>query len=379
MHILLINYYYEADMTSPYALLERYFSLTGWVQGLQQAGVQVTVFQRFCQDVQVERDRVIYHFVQDGYAPRLRAWQLPWRLHRQAVACVCATGSSTLVHVNGLLFPLQARHLRTLLPRDCGLTLQHHAERPWSTTRRWLQRWGLGAADAYLFTNRTLATEWASAGLLALDRVYEVMECSSLLPYQERTAARAVTQMVGAPLLFWSGNLTANKDPLTILAGLELLLPHYPHARLYMAYRATPLLSQVQERIAQSATLRQAVTLLGAIPYSQIGAYYNSADLFVQGSTKEGSGIALLDALACGVVPVVTDIPAFRTITCDGAVGALWPVGDVKGFVAALQQVLMQPLLPQSERARTIFTTHWNFPAIGQRASEIYDQILHTR
>jgi hypothetical protein len=49
-----------------------------------------------------------------------------------------------------------------------------------------------------------------------------------------------------------------------------------------------------------------------------------AADLFVSGSQREGSGTALLESLACGLPPIVTDIPSFRMLTCDGRIGALW-------------------------------------------------------
>ena len=39
---------------------------------------------------------------------------------------------------------------------------------------------------------------------------------------------------------------------------------------------------------------------------------YSAADLFVVGSHHQGSGYALMEACACGAVPVVTAIPTFR-------------------------------------------------------------------
>ena len=61
-------------------------------------------------------------------------------------------------------------------------------------------------------------------------------------------------------------------------------------------------------------------------PHADMPAWFSAADLFVVGSHHEGSGYALMEACACGAVPVVSDIPTFRLLA--GGAGALWPPGD---------------------------------------------------
>jgi glycosyltransferase involved in cell wall biosynthesis len=380
IHVIILNYFYETRFKSAEALLDQYFSLTGWAEGLVQAGAQVTVLQRFQQDLVLERQGIAYHFVSDKSGPRLRGWQIPRPIHRLAAELSRASiqaNNPTCVHLNGLLFPLQARLLHAGLPREAALVVQHHAESPWPPPQQLIQRWCLRPMDGFLFTNRALAQEWLEAGIIRAGQdVYEVMETSSSLPHQAKAAARRITGMTGKPILLWTGNLNHNKDPLTILAGFELILEQAPEAHLYMAFRQADLLPQVQARIAQSPALAHSVTLLGRIPYGEIAPYYNSADLFVQGSSREGSGIALLDALACGVIPVVTDIPSFQTITGNGQVGALWSVGRPESFAAAVLELISRPLDSLSQEARHFFDLNWTFPAITRRAMAIYLEIL---
>jgi hypothetical protein len=380
IHVIILNYFYEERFETPAALLDRYFSLTGWAEGLAQAGAQVTVLQRYSQDAVLERQGIAYHFVSDGYGPTLRGWQIPWPMHRLAANVSrdsLQANHPTCVHLNGLLFPIQTRLLRANLPEGAALVVQHHAESPWPPPQQLLQRWCLRSVNGFLFTNRALAQEWLEAGIIRAGQdVYEVMETSSPLPYQDKAAARQITGMTGSPILLWTGNLNHNKDPLTILAGFELILAQAPEAHLYMAFRQADLLPQVQAQIAQSPALTRSVTLLGRIPYAEIAPYYNSADLFVQGSSREGSGIALLDALACGVIPVVTDIPSFQTITGNGRVGMLWAVGRPEAFTTAVLEVVSQPLEALAEEARRFFELNWTFPAISRRAMAIYLEIL---
>ncbi len=113
-----------------------------------------------------------------------------------------------------------------------------------------------------------------------------------------------------------------------MLDGLEMSLARLPEATLTMIYSAEDLLPAVQDRLRESPALRRCVRLVGRVPHRLMPAFYSAADLFVLGSHHEGSGYALLEALACGVAPVVTDIPAFRVMTAEGSLGALWTPGD---------------------------------------------------
>jgi len=98
--------------------------------------------------------------------------------------------------------------------------------------------------------------------------------------------------------------------------------------------------------------LSDRVRLLGSVEHGRLAAFYSAADLFVLGSHHEGSGYALIEALACGCVPVVTDVPPFRRHHGDGSVGALWPVGDAARCAEALAR-LARADLPAARAAAT--------------------------
>src|SRR5262245_19951046 len=263
MHIVLLNYGYSPGFPTAEALLERFHTLIGWAEGLVAAGARVTLFQRFSQDATIERGGVSYRFVADKASLELRAWQMPDRLHRLALAAEPA-----LIHLNGLLYPLQARGLRTLLPRNCPIVAQHHAEQPKRGARGALQRWGLGAVDGFFFAARELAQAWLRQHIIGPSQpIYEIAEGSNRFEPQDRAIARAHTGMRGDPVLLWVGRLDLNKDPMTILAGFKQVLDVAPGARLYMIYGDDPLLPEMRACIASSAALREAVVLLGNKPY----------------------------------------------------------------------------------------------------------------
>jgi len=101
-----------------------------------------------------------------------------------------------------------------------------------------------------------------------------------------------------------------------------------------------------------------------------------AADIFVLGSHREGCCFSLIEALATGLTPVVTDIPSSRALTGDGEVGVLWRPGDSRSFEAALRKMISS-LSPGSRSAvRRHFEDRLSHAALGERLVCAYEDSL---
>lgn len=105
-------------------------------------------------------------------------------------------------------------------------------------------------------------------------------------------------------------------------------------------------------------------------------AIYNSADFLLQASRREYSGVAVLDAMVCGTVPIVTDIPSFRAMTDGGRFGRLFPVGDAEALARAALDVPRDEIPALSAAVRRHFEGRLSFAAAARRLDEIYVEIL---
>ena len=386
MHVILVNLGYPEDCVTPEALLERFANLGGWAEALMRlpTGGDVTVVQRFRQAASLERNGVEYRFVGDRLGPVVRAWQVSANVNKVIVdLCGRHAGrdQATIVHLNGMMYGLQARLLRRSLPQAVPIVIQHHAEGAQTGMRGGFQRWALRDVDGFLFAARALADPWIHSGMIQSQRdVFEVMEGSTTFRPQDRAVACQVTGMAGSPIFLSVGRLIDIKDPLTVLDGFERIVGELPQARLYLVhFRRSDLLSQVQQRIADRPALSNAVRLLQDIPHPEMEWIYNSADYILLGSHREGSGFALLEALACGVVPIVTDIPSFRLMTDGGRIGALWPPGNSDALAASALSVTRRSWDAESTAARRQFEECCSFDAIGREASAAYRTLLERR
>jgi glycosyltransferase involved in cell wall biosynthesis len=94
------------------------------------------------------------------------------------------------------------------------------------------------------------------------------------------------------------------------------------------------------------------------------------------GSHFEGSGYSLVEAMSCGVVPIVTDIPAFRMITNRGTIGALWKCGDADSFYNNAKEIIQKPIEIESKKALDFFSDNLSFSAIGKKAKVFYESLM---
>ena len=293
-----------------------------------------------------------------------------------------------LAHVNGLSFPVRTWVLRQSLPSRTAIVLQDHAsgdpDRGLTadefSIRRLIRRGGMRSADAFFFTAAMQADLWRRAALIADHQpVYQVMESSTTFRPLPRAEARQASGVEGEPAVLWVGRLNANKDPLTVLDGFEQSAAYLPRATLTMLYGEDDLLSAVEARVRSSAILAKRVRLVGQVPHRTMPAFYSAADLFVLGSHHEGSGYALIEACACGAIPVVTNIPTFRVITADGSVGGLWRIEDPHDLARVIVDVGHSDLAIRRARLLEHFDRLLSWQALGRRATASYQDVLSRR
>ena len=144
-------------------------------------------------------------------------------------------------------------------------------------------------------------------------------------------------------------------------------------------FATAPLLRTVQRRIAVDPLLRDRVHLLGRVPHERVEQLMRAADFFVLGSHREGSGYSLIEALACGLSPVVTDIPSFRSLTGAGTVGMLWPCGDAHKLSAALMSIASRPQPEMRAAVRAHFDAQLSFASLGRKLLATYADLLHRK
>jgi glycosyltransferase involved in cell wall biosynthesis len=80
----------------------------------------------------------------------------------------------------------------------------------------------------------------------------------------------------------------------------------------------------------------QTVSFAGPVTYAEVPALLKQHDIFLLASDYEGLPLSLLEAMGCGLVPVVSDLKSGIPEVVAAGDGCLVPVNDVAGYARAI-------------------------------------------
>ncbi|MFC4527459.1 glycosyltransferase family 4 protein [Dyella halodurans] len=370
MHVAQINFLPAPERLAPAEVLEQWHSLVDIAEVVASGGTRVSVVQAAAREALITRNGIDYHFIDvrglDAAASRG---------HRYAG--LLAELKADVLHGHSLAFAGDAFAISQCQPQ-LPILMQDHADGPprWWRRPRW-RRW-YAAIDGVSFTASELARRFTRVGLFGPNaRLFAIPESSSRFTPGSRADARTQTGLYGDPCVLSVGHLSAGKDPLSVLEGVAKATLQLPDLQLWCAFGSAPLLNEVQARVAQDPRLSGRVHLLGKVAHEQVETLMRAADLLVSGSLTESCGYVVLEALACGLTPVVTDIPAFRALISGSRVGHLWPRGDAARLADALVDAVANR--PSSAQVRAHFDAALSFAAVGRQWADAYAQVQDDR
>jgi glycosyltransferase involved in cell wall biosynthesis len=142
------------------------------------------------------------------------------------------------------------------------------------------------------------------------------------------------------PLIITVGRLDKQKDPFLMLRSFASVRADVPDAQL--AFIGDGALRRALEAEIAALQLQDSVTLLGALPGLEISKVLWAADLFALSSAYEGMPIAVLEALACGLPIVSTNVGEVTRVVRTGFNGAVVSERSPRAMSRAMLETLRQ-------------------------------------
>lgn len=160
---------------------------------------------------------------------------------------------------------------------------------------------------------------------------------------EDRGVARArlnLPQQV--PILISVGGLVERKGFHRVIECLPRLLGRYPELHYLIVGGPSPEgdISTELRRQVSDLGLQDRVRFLGPLPPAELRWPLSAADAFVLATRNEGWANVFLEAMACGLPVVTTDVGGNAEVICRPDLGIIVPFGESAALAAALTAAL---------------------------------------
>jgi glycosyltransferase involved in cell wall biosynthesis len=147
---------------------------------------------------------------------------------------------------------------------------------------------------------------------------------------------------------------TRRMEPLydlpTVIQGTARVMERHRDVRLVLAGDG-PSRAEL-ERLAARLLPADRHRFVGTLDAAGIAEWLGRAEIYVSASRSDSTSLSLLEAMASGAVPVVSDLEGNREWVSEGDGARLFPVGNPAALADALEQSLSDP--GWRERARRL-------------------------
>lgn len=157
-----------------------------------------------------------------------------------------------------------------------------------------------------------------------------------------------------------------------LIQAIPQIVKEIPTARFLILGNGdlTEMLKETAAKMGVGANVR----FMGRVPFDEMESYLKMADIYVSTSLSDGTSASLVEAMACKVPAVVTDIPGNKEWITDGGNGLLFPTKDSRTLADKIIRLSKDANLRNALAERAFQTVCKK--ADWQRNSKLLDKLI---
>ena len=135
------------------------------------------------------------------------------------------------------------------------------------------------------------------------------------------------------------------------------------------------------QTLADNLQVARETEFVGSIPHSEVPALLGRFSVFANLSKSESFGVAPLEASACGLPVLATNVGNLPSIVRDGATGLIVPSGDVAAAADALLALAQNSEMRKTlgSAGREFVVANYSWPVMARRMELLYNSLLCRR
>jgi glycosyltransferase involved in cell wall biosynthesis len=135
------------------------------------------------------------------------------------------------------------------------------------------------------------------------------------------------------------------------------------------------------EKQVKDLNIRPSVQFLGWVMHEEMPKLLSQADIYISTSLDDGTSVSLLEAMASGAFPIVTDIPSNREWISDGENGFLVPLDDEEFLAERIIKAIRNKDLIETSRDSNfcLIKEKALWPVTIGKTQEIYKMVSESK
>jgi glycosyltransferase involved in cell wall biosynthesis len=131
-------------------------------------------------------------------------------------------------------------------------------------------------------------------------------------------------------------------------------------------------------KLSKRMNVFDSIEFVGLIPHDELPQYLASSDVYVSTSLSDSMALSTMEAMACGLAPVITDIGDNRRWIKDGENGFIVPIKDPEVLAERIIYLLKNPDIRKKfgERNRKIIEERNNCHKEMAKMDNIYKELV---
>lgn len=298
--------------------------------------------------------------------PRIRYWQLPGLIFRPA------GGQVRVWHARRNVEMIAGLVLKHIFRAPLKLVFTSASQRHHTATTKWLIR----KMDSVIATSKKTGAYLEVPHTVIMHGI----DTERFSPVEDKAALKEELGFdPNVKIAGCFGRVRHQKGTDLFVDAMIRLLPSHPDWIGIIAGRTTAEHSgfeaELRERIAE-AGLTDRIRFVGE--HTDIERWYQILSLFIGPQRWEGFGLTPLEAMACGIPVVATDVGAFSELIVEGETGSVVAIEDLDAMIDASDSLMHDTARRQAASEASIKHVHENYPLQreAQNIISVYEKMM---
>jgi glycosyltransferase involved in cell wall biosynthesis len=222
----------------------------------------------------------------------------------------------------------------------------------------------LRRAHAFIAISSDIRDELIQYGKIPAHKIHHIPNCvdTSIFRPVNLSGKLEIRKNLGLPqkdvLVIYTGRLVSYKGLFTLLKSWEQVCKEHGNASLLLVGGGSLDIYNCEDDLrdyVQRNNLQDCVSFIGEV--QNVSHYLQAADIFVFPTEKEAFGISLIEAMACGLPVISTNVGGLKDIISNGNNGLVVRPGDDKELKNAVKILITDSSLSKKLAEKALETT----------------------